>query len=461
MPIRWRLTLWFALILCAILGLSGTIHYILLRNNLTEQLDSTLKAYTALVYDTVTSQELPEDFSYDDLRTKLPPINEFAHPGTYIQIIDKDGNVLVKSDNLGEQELPVNPSLIDKGFTNGTGVETLAAGDGARLRIMVSPLLLQEQELLLEVALSANYIDSTMGEVRWVIIISILLALALIAVLGGSIIRSALSPVRRITQTAKEIEEGHHLDRRVGYDGPVDEIGQLATTFDNMIEHLDVVFQSQKKFIADASHELRSPLTVMRGNLDLLKRNLSKEDRLESLRAIELETTRMTKIVDDLLLLAEVDSNKQELSENVKLKEVINDELERARPIAGKRQLVIQRQEDLTIKGDAHKLRRMLGNLLNNAIRYTPENGFIRLSLFQSGEWAYLKVSDTGIGIATEEQDYIFNRFYRVDKVRSRSKEGIGLGLALVKEIAEQHGGLVTVISQPGNGSTFTVQLRI
>ena len=177
--------------------------------------------------------------------------------------------------------------------------------------------------LLLEVAQSSVHIESTMSQVRWVLIASVLIALVLTAVLGGIIVRSALSPVSQITETARRIETSPDLSRRVGYRGPMDEIGQLAATFDHMIERLDKTFQSQKHFVADASHELRSPLTVIRGNLDLLRRNLSKADRQESLRALEAETSRMTKIVNDLLLLAEVDSSQLEKKEAVALREIL------------------------------------------------------------------------------------------------------------------------------------------
>jgi len=460
MSIRWRLTLWFSLMLSAILGLSGTIHYVLLQRNLTSQLDDTLRAYSTRVHGTLNPQEIPEPFDYNVIHSKLPPINEFASPGTYIQLIDRDGNVVVKSSNLGEQELPVNPTLIEQGFAGNVAIQTVAAGDGARLRIMVSPLYLQDQTLLLEVAQSSNYIDSAMDQVRWVLIASVLVALTLTTILGGIIVRGALSPVSQITQTAKKIETSPDLSRRVGYSGPMDEIGQLATTFDHMIERLDKAFQSQKKFVADASHELRSPLTVIRGNLDLLRRNLGKRDRQESLRALEAEITRMVKIVDDLLFLAEVDSGHLEQQEIVTLKEILMEELERVRPLAKSRQFVVNRSEDLVVRGDAQGLKRLIGNLIDNAIRHTPEDGTISLSLFRDGDWACLEVSDTGIGIARQHLPHIFDRFYRVDAARSRSKGGAGLGLALVKEIAEQHGGKVKVTSEPDRGSTFTVWLK-
>ncbi len=461
MPIRWRLTLWFALILCAILILSGIVLHILLQRYLLNQVDENLSIYSARVHGTLNPQEIPDPLDYEVIHAKLPPINEFASPGIYIQLIDRSGNVVVKSSNLGEQELPVNPSLISQGFAGNVAIETVAAGDSANIRIMVSPLYLKDQVLLLEVAQSSNHIDAAMSQVRWALLASILVALILASVSGGAIVRGALAPVSRITQTAQDIETSSDLSRRVGYTGSSDEIGELSTTFDHMIEHLDRVFQSQRYFVADASHELRGPLTVIRGNLDLLKRNFSEDDRRESLKAIERELIRMSKIVDDLLLLTEVESGQPTQQQEVSLKNILLEELDRARTLAGERKIVVERQEDLVAKGDAQRLRHLLANLVDNAIKYTPESGTVTLSLFQDNSWACLEVSDTGIGIFPEHLPHIFDRFYRVDKARARTGGGIGLGLAIAKGIAEQHGGKLAVTSQPGKGSKFTLRLKL
>jgi signal transduction histidine kinase len=228
-----------------------------------------------------------------------------------------------------------------------------------------------------------------------------------------------------------------------------------------MIEQLDRLLQSQRTFVADASHELRGPLTVIRGNLDLLKRNLSEEDRSESIRVLEAEMTRMTRIVNDLLVLAEVESGPLEQQQTVSLKDILLDSQDRALLLAGNRKITIERQEDLWVKGDGHKLDQMANNLVSNAVKYTPDGGTITLSLFQDGDWARLEVADTGIGIAPEHLPHIFDRFYRVDKAHSRAGGGTGLGLAIVKGIAQQHGGTVTVNSELGKGSTFTVRLKL
>jgi signal transduction histidine kinase len=435
--------------------------HILLQRYLLNQIDDNLKVYSAQVHGTLNPQEIPEPLDYDVFHSKLPPINEFTLPGIYIQRIDRSGGVVVKSSNLGEQELPVNPTIISQGFVGDTAIETVAAGDGARVRIMVSPLYMTDQVLLLEVAQSLNHVDDTMSQVRWALLASTLVALVLATVSGGAIVKGALAPVSKISHTARSIETSSDLSRRVGYTGPGDEIGELATTFDHMIEHLDRVFQSQGYFVAYASHELRGPLTVIRGNLDLLKRKLSEEERRESLNAIERESIRMSKIVDALLLLAEVESGQLEQRQKVSLKEILMGELERAKALAGGRKIIVEHKEALVVKGDVQRLRQLLANLVDNAIKYTPDHGTITLSLFRDDSWARMEVTDTGIGITPEHLPHIFDRFYRVDKARSRTSGGTGLGLAIVKGIAEQHGGKVTVTSQPDKGSTFTVWLKL
>lgn len=461
MPIRWRLTLWFALILSIILILSGIVLHILLQRYLFNQVDDNLKVYSARVHGTLNPQEIPQPLDYEVIHSKLPPVNEFASPGIYIQLIESNGQVVVKSSSLGDQELPVNPALISQGFAGEAAIETLAAGDDASVRVMVSPLYLEDQVLLLEVAQSLNHVNDTMGQVRWALLASTLLALALATVSGGAIVRGALAPVRRISRTASSIETSADLSQRLDYSGPGDEIGELASTFDQMIEHLDKVFQSQRDFVADASHELRGPLTVIRGNLDLLKRKLSVKDRSESQKSVERESNRMSRIVDNLLLLAEVESGQTAQLQEVPLGTILDEEVARAQSLAGKRKITVARREDVTLKGDAQRLKQLLANLVDNAVKYTPENGTITLSLLREGPWVRLEVADTGIGISPEQLPHIFDRFYRVDKARSRAGGGTGLGLAIVRGIAEQHGGRVTVTSEPGKGTTFTVLLKI
>lgn len=461
MPIRWRLTLWFALILLIILVFSGVVLNIILQSYLYNAIDSDLKAYSARVHGSLNPNSTSGPLDYSMIHSSLPSVNEFSSPAIYVQLINANGRVVVKSDNLSNQELPVNPLLIEKAIGGHTDIQNVASGGNSSVRIMVSPLYMTDQTLILEVAQSTRPVDAALQQFRLALIGGTLTALVLTGLLGAILVRRTLEPVKRITRTARSIEESSNLNRRVDYKGPKDEIGQLANTFDDMIERLDKAFESQKHFIADASHELRTPLTVIQGNLDLLKRNMSEEDRRESLRAIESETRRMTKIAGDLLLLADIESGQALKLETVSLKELVAEEIRRAQLLAGNRKVVAGRVESLSVKGDSYKLNQVLSNLVDNAIKYTPDTGTITLSAFRDGDWAHLEVADTGIGIAAENLPNLFDRFYRVDKARSRAKGGTGLGLAIVKGIVEQHGGKVTVASEQGQGSTFTVWLKL
>lgn len=461
MTIRWRLTLWFSLILFAILVLSGAVLYTLLGRYLINTVDNNLKEYSERVHGMFPLNQDPQPMDFNMIHSGLPSVNEFASPGVYIQIIDASGNVVVKSNNLGQQRLPVSPPLIEQGFRDVADIETVAAGDNASVRIMATPLFLKNRTLLLEIAQSTRPIEDTMNNVRLALLGGVSVGLLLSVLLGAFLVQRALAPVEQITMTASSIGESSDLSRRVDYAGPADEIGRLAMTFDQMIERLDRFFQSQRNFVADASHELRTPLTVIRGNVDLLERNMSPEDRRESLRAIKAESDRMSKVVSDLLLLAEIESGHIEPPEKVSLKGLVLDEAKRAQPLAGSHKIIIGRLENISITGDTYRLRQLLSNLVNNAIKYTPDGGTITLSLLREGEWARLEVSDTGIGIPPQHLPHMFDRFYRVDKTRSRTGGGTGLGLAIVKGIAEQHGGKVDVASEPGKGSTFTAWLRM
>ena len=461
MPIRWRLTLWFGLILCVTLVVSGVVIYTLLQRSLYSDVDNTLRIYSNEVHTALDTSNITDPTDYNAVCSCLPSVDRFASPGIYIQLADKNGNIMGKSDNLGDQYLPVDQSQLDPVLKGEFRVGIVTASDGTRLRVMDSPLKLGNQTLVVEVGHSLKQIDNTMSSVRWAILGGVLAALTLVGVSGGVLVRRALSPVGRITRTAQNIELSSDLSRRVGYKGPMDEVGQLATTFDHMIEHLERDFKAQKHFIADASHDLRSPLTVLRGNLDLLKRNLSEGERQESLKAMEGEVERMGRIVNDLLLLAEVESGQMKRRELVSLKEILLEGAARGQQLAPNTNIVMGRLEDLSVMGDAYMLKRLLSNLIDNAIAYTPEGGVITLSLYRDGDQALLEVADKGKGIAPEHLPHIFDRFYRVDQARSRIKGGSGLGLAIVKAIAEQHQGKVTVTSEPGKGSTFTVSFRL
>ena len=455
MSIRWRLTLWFGLALGVAAILAALFFYAAIQNwVISVRVDTRLSVYSALTRDEL-SGETEDSIDYDLAIASLPSLG-YSDPDRpdstiWVQLADADGNVLARSNNLGDQVLPV---------VSGRNIATKTVS-GATLRILPYYFEANGQTYQLAFAQSLSSVNSTLVTMGIVLLLIVMVFVTLATASVAIMIGRALSPVKKVTATAQSIASSSDLSRRVNYRGSKDEIGQLAATFDQMIEQLDWLMRSQRSFVADASHELRGPLTVIQGNVDLLKRNVSEEDRLESIRVLEAEMTRMTRIVNDLLILAEVESGQLDREQTVSLKELLLDAHERALLLAGGRQVVIERQEDLWVKGDAHRLDQLIGNLVGNAIKYTPERGTVTLSLYQDGDWARLDVADTGMGIPAEHLPHIFERFYRVDKAHSRRSGGSGLGLAIVKGIAEQHGGKVSVTSEPGKGSTFSVWLRL
>jgi two-component system, OmpR family, sensor kinase len=233
-----------------------------------------------------------------------------------------------------------------------------------------------------------------------------------------------------------------------------------------MLERLERTFAAQREFLADASHELRGPLMVIRGNLDLLRLGLPEDERRASVREASEEVNRMSRLASDLLFLAAADAEEVVEQEAVRLDVVVSDVWERARHLdARSHDLRLDRFEPISVVGDRRHLDQLVWNLVENALRYTPAGGCVRLDLVRQNGGAVLRVSDTGVGIPAEHLPRIFERFYRVDRARSRSNGGTGLGLAIVKSVVEAHAGQVEVTSsaEPGplQGSTFTVRLPI
>jgi signal transduction histidine kinase len=282
---------------------------------------------------------------------------------------------------------------------------------------------------------------------------------AVVALLAGWwIARTALRPIDRISRTVQSVGESRDLRRRVNFVGPEDEVGRLAATFDDMLERLERTFESQKRFIADASHELRTPLTAIRGNADLM-RIAPPDEREICLTAIRRESERMTRLVSDLLLLAEADLAESPVHmQPVDLASLMGDVYQSALVIAGDRvHILLERNDDVTIMADADRIKQLALNLVDNAVKFTADGGVVTLSVTAEPNGASIDVSDSGIGIPIEEQRSIFERFYRVEA--SRHQRGSGLGLAICAWIVQVHGGDMSVRSEPGKGSTFTVRL--
>jgi heavy metal sensor kinase len=268
-----------------------------------------------------------------------------------------------------------------------------------------------------------------------------------------------LKPIDRITGVARDIQ-ATDLARRINLDGPPDELRQLADTFDAMLDRLDRAFESQRQFIQEASHELRNPLAVMRTNLEvgLADPNASAEELRRTAVVVNNSAERMSHLVDDLLVFARNETPAME-HEDVDIGGVVHGVAAEFQVPAEARgiELVRSADPDLWVTGDRQALRQALANLLANAVRLAPEGSRIRVAGGQDEGWVWMAVEDQGPGIAEDDQARVFQRFYRGDRARAREEGRSGLGLAIVRQVAEAHGGEARVASSPGRGSTFSV----
>jgi two-component system OmpR family sensor kinase len=287
--------------------------------------------------------------------------------------------------------------------------------------------------------------------------------LLLIAGAGGfALATRSMAPLGWMAGQAREIT-GSSLHRRLEIGSAAEELTLLAASFNDLLSRLDQSFETMRRFVADASHELRTPLAVIHGEADVaLAKDRTASEYRDSLAVILDESRRLSRLVDDLLNLARADAGRVKLNTGeLYLDDLAAECCRSISPLAAARGLAIDCRcpEDVSFHGDEELLRRMILNLLDNAVRYTPPGGKISVLLETENPGLRLSVSDTGTGIPPEAAPHVFERFYRADKARSRHEGGFGLGLSIVKWIAEAHNGSVKLTANPGAGSTFVVRL--
>ena len=332
---------------------------------------------------------------------------------------------------------------------------------GLRWRVYVLPLEESAQYLLLAAPL--DNIDASIATYRGLVPI-LAFAGAIISLIGGGLVAgSALQPVAALTATAEAIAGSRSFSNRVTTTSRRDELGRLATTFNEMLNSLEQAYRAQQRFVADASHELRAPLTAIQANLELLERrpNMAPAERQKAVDEAGREARRLVHLVADLLALARADAGVPLRRQRVELDRVLLDALGEARHLAGGQRLEVGQIEPILVEGDPDRLKQLLLILLDNALKYTPSTGQVLLNARRHGACAELEVRDSGVGIPPSELPRVFDRFYRADPARSRDPGGTGLGLPIARWIAQQHGGDVILASTPGEGTTATIRLPV
>ncbi len=285
-----------------------------------------------------------------------------------------------------------------------------------------------------------------------------------VALLGSwAIAGRALRPIANMISTAQTITLSHDLSRRIESPANHDELDRLATTFNEMLASLEIAYQTQQRFVADASHELRAPLTAIQGNVELLRRqrSMSDADREEALAELERESARLSRLVADLLMLARADAGIALKRCPLDLDAIVLDAFREARHLSRGQILKLDPFEPARVEGDEDRLKQLLLILLDNALKYTPTTGTVTLGLRRCGMDVEVLVRDTGIGIPPEDLPHVFERFYRADPARNRDLGGTGLGLPIARWIAEQHEGEVRLESQPGEGTKAMVRMPL
>jgi signal transduction histidine kinase len=390
-------------------------------------------------------------------------------PIVFFQLRNPDGTIFRRDPQLGsEVTLPLSDTALQRVRQGETWTEmTIIDGE----RFMVRSHLARapnDQPRIVQTAASLIDRDQYLETLGRVLIIGSSLAVLAAFGIGWVLAGLALRPINRLQQTAQTIGAERDFNRRVDYQGPKDEIGQLATTFNGMLGELQAAFlqveqslATQQRFVADASHELRTPLTTLRGNIALLQRRppLNLTDQEDILADMESEAERLIRLVNDLLVLARADAKRPLRHESVNLRPLLSDVCQQIRVLAPTRQLKGETETDLTILGDRDALKQVLLILLDNALKHTPSESSISLSSRAVNQQALLIIRDNGPGIKPSLIPHIFDRFTQGNTARSSS--GAGLGLAIAKELLEAQGGTITVESEVGQGTVFTLRFPL
>src|SRR5262249_11117859 len=361
--------------------------------------------------------------------------------------------------------LPLSPNAMHRAAEGLQTFETLEGLGPYPVRVLTQPVREAGRVTsLIQVGMSLESVAVTRR--RFLLVMATVLPLALLCASGGGWIlaQRALRPVDRMTEAARRIS-AEHLDERLDTTGSDDELDRLAATLNDMLGRLAAAFRQVRQFSADASHELQTPLTILKGELEVALRAPRSPDEYQRVLASALqESEHIARLVEGLLLLSRADAGVLRMDRQpVDLAELVAEVGEYARVLAEAHGIAMELKSVglITILGDREHLRRLLLNLVDNAIKYTPVGGRVTLTRQPDGEWAALCVADTGIGLAAEELERIFQRFYRAPEAVSQGKEGSGLGLCIARSIAEAHGGRIRVESSPGHGSAFTVFLPL
>ncbi len=458
--IRGRLTLGLSTVIALGMIVFALFLYLAVTDALTGDLERTLR---------VQAQQVAASFDFGTPETgadgtgqhaDIGAVDQFATAGLFVETFDARGRLLARSSNLGRLHLP--------GETRAGALVRAApqlltqAVPGGALRVYSVPAVRGGQTIgLVLIAASLHTVTATTRTLLILLVVGTLGLLLLVILASGVVVRRGLRPLDEMATLAERIT-ARRLDQRLILRDPPAEVARLAATFDAMLDRLDAAFATQRRFVADASHDLRTPLATLHGRSEvlLLTPDLDPETRA-GLVLIREEAARMGRLVANLLVLARVDEGQTIDRRPVELDALLLEVVHQARARAHGVGVTLGHEDQAPVCGQADLLKQAVLNLVDNALTYTPPGGQVEVALTVADGQVVVAVRDTGPGIAPDDLAHIFERFYRADRARSRHTGGAGLGLSIVRWIAAAHGGHVTVESAVGVGSTFALVLPL
>ncbi len=452
--IRVRLTLWYLLIFGSLLVVFSIYMYSLVSNDMHKRFDASLLR---------TSQSMANYFSEfrdrDNVEEEARETINSLKEGRESAAIFREGNLLA-ANNDDVVAAVTSTRILD---TSPPDRKTaFATQREVNKRLVVYPFQKKGVNYVSAVLEPLDKLEGQIGHIRKLFLFGFSAVLLLAAAGGFVLAQKSLQPMVTISAQAEQIN-ARNLSERLNVAHPGDELGRLAGVFNALLARLDTSFGVMREFMADASHELRTPLTIIHGEAQVsLSHAHTADEYRQSLAIVRDQAKRMASIVSDMLALARADAGEQQLSmEDLYLNDLVTESCHAAQALVVQKgiELKCEPSDDLLFHGNEELLRRMIVNLVDNAIRYTPSGGSVSVKLSSEPLVAHLTVSDTGIGIPPECIDRVFDRFYRVRDPRTQANGGSGLGLSIVKLAAESHHGSVDVVSEPGHGSTFIVTL--
>jgi len=451
LSIRWRLTLWNTLALAVLLTCFAGVVYGLFHHALFEQTDRALQVGFGLLREDPRIESATDEGLHDW-------IAEFKeHQNLLCVIYRADGTVHDRTAGLKEVSMPPLPA-----GAHDRGVYDERLPNIGRHRVMFERMRFGGRDFVVMLLAPLEVIDQELAEIRNVLVVAGSAALLLSAGLAYVMARKALAPVSKLRRATDAIT-ADRLDQRLPVANPHDELGLLTRTINAMLARLDRSFAEVRRFTADASHELRTPLTVLRTEVEVaLGESLSLADHQHLLANILDELVRMSRLTDQLLALSRRDAGVEPLGlAPLDLRSLVCGVVDAMRPLAEAEEVRLRLDAEgaIDVAGNEGLLRQVFINLLDNALKYTAAGGNVTVRVGRRSDSAVVTVEDTGIGIAAEHLPHVFDRFYRVDKARSRSEGGTGLGLSIAQSIVKVHGGTVELDSTPGQGTTCTVTL--